>query len=80
MEQDQYRRVIAAIEYTLEQLRRGPKGKEGDETVSKYGARIEGWYTRKHKFCLYAIRCLKLWDRPRADLYLDDLRQLGDEI
>lgn len=77
---DQYKRIVSAIEYTLEQLRRGPKGKDPKETGPGYERRLEIWYTGKFKFCLYAIKCLKTMDAPRAEGFLCDLRQLGDEI
>lgn len=80
MESEQYRRIISAIDYTLEQLRRGPKDKSDRETVNDYEIRVEGWYKCKFKFCLYAVRCLKSVDKNRAEGYLTDLRQLQDII
>jgi hypothetical protein len=77
---EQYRRIVSAIEYTLDQLRRGPKGKDAKETAPAYERRLEAWYIGKHKFALYAIRCLKTLDAQRAEGFLCDLRQLGDEI
>lgn len=80
MEGEQFRRIISAIDYTLEQLRRGPKDKDDKETIRNYELRVESWYKCKFKFCLYAVRCLKSVDKNRAEGYLTDLRQLQDVI
>jgi hypothetical protein len=77
---EQYRRIISAIEYTLDQLRRGPKSREDSEAAEVYAHRVETWYECKSRFCLYAIKCLKTFDLPRAEGYLLDLRTLGDDI
>lgn len=77
---DQYRRIVSAIEYTLNQLRRGPKGRCDDESADVYEHRVETWYMSKSKFVLYAIKCLKSVDQPRAEGYLLDLRTLGDDV
>lgn len=77
---EQYRRVVSAIEYTLDQLRRGPKSREDGEPPGSYERRVETWYECKSRFCLYAIRCLKTFDQPRAEIYLQDLRTIGDDV
>jgi hypothetical protein len=77
---DQYGRICSAIEYTLEQLRKGPTDRQGHESDGDFEWRFTSWYDCKHRFVLYAIKCLKSMDKARADVYLDTLRQLGDEI
>ena len=77
---EQYRRVVSAIEYTLAQLRAGTRGKEDSENPNEYEIRVESWYTNKYRFALYAIRCLKSMDKQRAEGFLLDLRQLGDDV
>lgn len=77
---DQYGRIVSAIEYTLDQLRRGPRAKLDEESSSKYMTRCEVWYDHKFKFTLFAIRCLKDVDKGRAETYLNDLRQIRDDI
>lgn len=77
---DQYRRIVSAIEYTLDQLRRGPKARFDGEAADIYEHRVETWYMSKSKFVLYAIKCLKQVDGPRAEGYLLDLRTLGDDV
>ena len=80
MSREQFLRISSAIEYTLDQLRRGPRGREQFEPTFKYENRCEVFFEHKHRFCLFAIRCLKQIDKNKAEGYLADLRQLGDEI
>lgn len=77
---EQYSRIVSAIEYTMDQIRRGPKSMEETENPATYEQRIETWYMCKHRFCLYAIKCLKTLDKGRAENYLIDLRNLGDDV
>ena len=77
---DQYRRIVSAIEYTLDQIRSGPKTKEIGEGPTAYERRVELWYTCKYKFALYAIKCLKSIGKEKAEVFLLDLRQLGDDV
>lgn len=76
----QYSQVVNAIDAMLEQLRRGPKLREESETVSAYARRCEVWYDTKYRFCLFGIKCLKQMDKGRAEVFLNDLRQLKDCI
>jgi|694.fasta_scaffold05059_19 hypothetical protein len=80
MDRDQFARITSAIEYTLDQLRRGPKSRQDDERPSAYEDRCHSFYDAKYRFCLFAIRCLKQVDKMKAELYLDDLRQLRELI
>lgn len=80
MDRDQFQRISSAIEYTLEQLRRGPRAKGEDERTKHYEERANSFYDAKYRFCLFAIRCMKQLDKGKAELYLDDLRQLRDLI
>lgn len=77
---DQHMRITSAIEYTLADLRRGPKPKCDSESTDRYSKRCLSYFNHKFKFCLYAIRCLKTFDKEQAEAYLSDLRQLREGI
>lgn len=77
---EQFFRISSAIEYTLDQLRRGPKARHEGEPLTVYQRRAEQYFDHKHRFCLFAIKCLKQMDKNKAEVYLADLRQLGDDI
>lgn len=80
MSGDQYGRICSAIEYTLGRLRNGPTAREREESDRQYEQRYEIWYDSKVKFVVFAIRCLRHIDAARAEIYLDQFRQLGDDV
>lgn len=77
---EQYGRILSAIEYTLEQMKRGPRDRGGHEKTDAYEQRVEAWYRHKHKFVLFAIKCIKPTDEFRAKQYLTELRRIRDGI
>ncbi len=80
MANEQYGRILSAIEYTLEQLKRGPRDRGDHEKADAYEQRVETWYKHKHRFVLFAIKCIKQTDDFRARQYLTDLRAIRDKI
>lgn len=78
--EEQYGRILSAIEYTLEQMKRGPRDRGERENADAYEQRVELWYKHKHKFVLFAIKCIKPTDQHRAKAYLNDLRRVRDSI
>lgn len=80
MNSDQHKRVISAIEYTLEQMRNGPRLRSEHENADAYEQRVEGWYRSKHCFVLFAIRCIKNADEHQARKYLGDLYRISEKI
>ena len=80
MTSEQYGRILSAIEYTLEQMKRGPKDRESRESADAYEQRVEIWYRHKHRFVLFAIKCIKGTDERRAKGYLSELRRVRDSI
>lgn len=80
MSKEQYGRILSAIEYTLEQMKRGPKDRGSREAVDAYEQRVESWYRSKHRFVLFAIKCIKQTDEHRAKQYLTELRRIRDTI
>lgn len=80
MVDEQYGRILSAIEYTLEQMKRGPKDRGNREDADAYEQRVDLWYKHKHKFVLFAIKCIKQTDQLRAKQYLNELRRVRDSI
>lgn len=80
MADEQYGRILSAIEYTLEQMKRGPRDRGERESADTYEQRVELWYKHKHKFALFAIKCLKTSDHLRAKQYLNELGRVRDSI
>lgn len=80
MSKEQYGRILSAIEYTLEQMKRGPKDRGERESADLYEQRVESWYRGKHRFVLFAIKCIKQTDQFRAKQYLSELRRIRDTI
>jgi hypothetical protein len=80
MADEQYGRILSAIEYTLEQMKRGPKDRGSREGADAYEMRVELWYKHKHRFALFAIKCLKETEPHRAKAYLNELRRVRDSI
>lgn len=80
MAQQQYKRILSAIEFTLEQMREGPSEKGTREKLDAYEQRVEAWYSSKHRFVLYAIKCVREVDEHRAKDYLHQLKRLRHEI
>ena len=80
MAEEQYGRILNAIEYTLEQMKRGPRDRGEREALDVYEQRVELWYKHKHKFVLFAIKCIKPTDAHRAKNYLHELRRVRDSI
>lgn len=80
MKKEQYGRILSAIEYTLEQMKRGPKDRGNKESADAYEQRVEVWYKHKHRFVLFAIKCVKQTDQLRAKDYLNELRRVRDSI
>ena len=80
MSKEQYGRILSAIEYTLEQMKRGPRDRGNRENADAYEQRVELWYKHKHKFVLFAIKCIKPTDQHRAKQYLNELRRVRDSI
>lgn len=80
MSKEQYGRILSAIEYTLEQMKRGPRDRGSKEHADAYEQRVELWYKHKHKFVLFAIKCIKPTDQHRAKQYLNELRRVRDSI
>lgn len=78
--QEQYRRIVSAIEHTLEQMREGPKSRGDKERTDAYERRVESWYATKHTFVLFAVKCIREVDELKAKDYLDRLRRIGKEI
>lgn len=78
--QEQYRRIVSAIEQTLEQMRQGPKTKGDKERLDSYERRVELWYQHKHKFLLFAVKCVREVDQNQAKEYLNQLRRIRHEI
>jgi hypothetical protein len=76
----QYGRIVSAIEFTLDQLREGPRVQARGEREPLYRARIENYYTHKIRFVLYGIKCLKPLDMDRAQGYLRELRRLKETM
>lgn len=76
----QHKRVISAIEYTLEQMRQGPRLRGEHENSDAYEQRVQGWYKSKHCFVLFAIRCIKPVDEHQARKYLGELHRISDKI
>lgn len=76
----QYKRILSAIEFTLDQMRDGPKDKGSREKLDAYEQRVEAWYSSKHRFVLYAIKCIREVDEHRAKDYLYQLKRLRQEI
>lgn len=77
MTKEQYVRVVSAIEYTLSQLRTGPKGREPYEKVEDYEMHVDGFYKHKIAFMAYAIRYLRTYSRDEAQHYISELKKLG---
>jgi hypothetical protein len=80
MGKEQYGQVLTAIEYTLDQLRRGPKDRDKNENAKAYEQRVETWYKHKHRFVLFCIKAIRDIDSVRAKSYLNELRNLRDRI
>lgn len=80
MNKEQYGRILSAIEYTLEQMKRGPRDRGTGEHADSYEQRVDLWYKHKHKFVLFAIKCIKPSDAHRARVYLNELRAVRDSI
>lgn len=80
MQLAQYGRVVSAIEVTMEDLRRGPRPRRTKEGVDVWKARVDNYYLHKHKFVLFAIRCLKQFDEDRARRYLHELRRWRESL
>lgn len=76
----QYQRILSAIEYTLSQMREGPKERAGSESLDAYEQRVELWYRHKHKFALFCIRCIRETDEFRSTMYLQELKRIRIEI
>jgi hypothetical protein len=77
---EQYQRIVSAVEYTLSQMRDGPKERGNRETGDAYEQRIELWYKHKHKFALFCIKCIRHADEHRATSYLHELRRIRQEM
>jgi hypothetical protein len=76
-----YARIVQAIEDTLHQMSElGPKPRREAESSSAYSFRVENWYKHKQRFVLFAIRCLKGWDKPKAFEYLKEMRKITREL
>jgi hypothetical protein len=73
-----YGRVVEVIESMIADLKRGPRRIGEREYVSSYRTRVESYYKTKQELALYAIRCLKQHDKPRAQRYEQQLE--GIEI
>jgi hypothetical protein len=71
-----YGRVIEVIETMIADLKRGPKRLGEHEYVSGYRTRVESYYKTKQELALYAIRCLKQRDKPRAVRYEQELERI----
>lgn len=80
MMNEQYKRILSAIEYTLEQMKRGPKDRGERESADAYEQRVDIWYKHKHRFVLFAIKCIKPTDAHRAKAYLNELRTVREYI
>ena len=76
----QYKRILSAIEYTLEQMRDGPKDQGARENLDAYEQRVEAWYSSKHRFVLFAVKCVREVDELRAKDYMQQLKRLRHEI
>lgn len=77
---EQYRRIVSAADHTLEQMREGPKNRGDKERVDAYERRVELWYQHKHKFVLFAVKCIREVDEQLATEYLNKLRRIRHEI
>jgi hypothetical protein len=73
-----YGRIVEVIEAMIADLKRGPKRLGDREYISSYRTRVESYYKSKQQLALYAIRCLKQYDKPRAQRYEQQLE--GIEI
>lgn len=73
-----YGRVVEVIEAMIADLKRGPRRIGEREYISSYRTRVESYYKTKQELALYAIRCLKYHDKPRAQRYEQQLE--GIEI
>jgi hypothetical protein len=80
MRGEQYKRILGAIEYTLDQLRAGPKARDEHEKEASYEQRVEGWYRSKQVFVLFSIRIVKTVDEQKAKGYLNDLRRIREWV
>ena len=80
MSQGQYKRIVSAIEFSLDQMQKGPTPKSEHEKLDVYAQRFETWYQHKRKFVIFAIKCLRQMDSNRAKLYLTQLRRVEDRI
>lgn len=80
MGNEQYVRMLSAVEYTISQLQRGPKDRGDKESARTYEHRVEIWYKHKVRFVLFAIKCIKPTDEHRANEYLQELRRLKDSL
>lgn len=78
--QEQYKRIVSAIEHTLDQMREGPKVKGDRERVDAYEKRVEDWYAHKHTFVLFAVKCVREVDEAQAKDYMIQLRRIRHEI
>lgn len=80
MRGEQYRRILGAIEYTLDQLRAGPKARQEHEKEAYYEQRVESWYRSKQVFVLYSIRIVRTVDEQKAKGYLNELRRIREWV
>lgn len=71
-----YGRIVEVIEVMIADLKRGPKRLGEQEYVSSYRTRVESYYKTKQQLALYAIRCLKVHDKPRAQRYELELERI----
>jgi hypothetical protein len=71
-----YGRVVEVIDSMIADLKRGPKRLGEREYVSGYRTRVESYYKTKQGLALYAIRCLKQFDKPRAQRYELELERI----
>lgn len=80
MRGEQYKRILSAIEYTLEQLRAGPKARGEHENVISYEQRVESWYRSKQTFVLFSVRIVRSVDEQKARSYLNELRRIREWV
>lgn len=80
MRGEQYKRILSAIEYTLEQLRAGPKARGEHENFTSYEQRVESWYRSKQTFVLFSIRIVRGVDESKARSYFNELRRIREWV
>jgi hypothetical protein len=78
---EQFTRIVSAIEFTLHQMRDlGPKPRGEEEFYMAYKTRVENWYKHKQLFLLFAVKCLRHWDKRLAAEYLAQLKKITEEV